>query len=231
MTRTEALAILESGNFDSFVGVPETLEVEFKDQPYQLDHDNQKFELAKDVSAFANAAGGVLVIGARTSRDDRAAVDTVSELRLLHRDLVATEQYEDTIAGRIYPTLGQLSVRFYPTAANSDRGLVAIDVPPQQEIDRYFLVQRPISEGDDRSPGWLVGIAVRGVGRVEVREVAEIHTLVNRGLNLSRQLADLAEGVADIREMVGAAGAIPLADTPADRLADVITARIAEIGR
>lgn len=229
MTRAEVLAILEGGDFDRFIGAPETGEVEFKGEPYQLDHDGQRFELAKDASAFANAAGGVLVIGARTRRHDRAAGDIVSELRLLPRDLVDVQQYEDTIADRVHPTLRELTVRFYPSAGNAERGLVALDVPPQQEIDRYFLIHRPFVEGDEQTPGWLVGIAVRGVGRVELRAIGEIHTLINRGLNVGRPLAELAEGLAEIREMA-AAGAVIAGDTPAERLADVIDDRVDEIG-
>ena len=70
MTREEALEILMSGEFDQFVGVRESIEVEFKREPYRLEQDDQKFELAKDASAMANAAGGVIVIGVRTQRDD-----------------------------------------------------------------------------------------------------------------------------------------------------------------
>ena len=58
MTRDEILAVLEDGAFERLKGSPENLEVEFKREPYRLDQENQKFELAKDVSALANAAGG-----------------------------------------------------------------------------------------------------------------------------------------------------------------------------
>src|SRR5438067_1534205 len=66
MARAEALAILESGEFDQLIGRPETPEVEFKGEPYQLDRETQRFELAKDVSAMANAAGGVIIFRAQT---------------------------------------------------------------------------------------------------------------------------------------------------------------------
>jgi hypothetical protein len=56
MTRDQALAILANGDFDQLIGAPESLEVEFKSEPY-VEQESQKFELAKDVSALANAAG------------------------------------------------------------------------------------------------------------------------------------------------------------------------------
>src|SRR5947207_2223313 len=130
MTRAEVLAVLESGEFTPLVGIEETLEVEFKGEPYRVDdRDSQKFELAKDVSAFANAVGGVIVIGARTERDDRVAVDVVTELRLLERGLVDEQQCEAIAIDMIHPRIRGLSVRFYASADDEDRGLVAIDVP------------------------------------------------------------------------------------------------------
>jgi hypothetical protein len=229
MTRAEALAILESGDFDPLLHTPETLEIEFKGEPYQLDRDSQKFELAKDVSALANAAGGVIIIGAQTQRDDEVAVDVVTELRLLPQGLVDERQYEAIVSNRVYPLLRELGVTFYPSAGDGTRGLMAIDVPPQEALDKYFLIQRPIEEEVDRTPGWLIGLAVRSVGRVEGRRIGEIHTLINRGLVVGGQLGDLVEGVAEIRELVLGAGPPP-PETPADRLGAAIEARLDDIG-
>jgi hypothetical protein len=229
MTREEALAILAGGNFEQFVGTPEGLEVEFKREPYRLEQDDQKFELAKDVSALANAAGGVIIIGVRTQRDDIAAVDVVAEIRLLAPGLVDEQRYASTISDRVYPRLRELHVRFYPVGESAERGLVAIDVPPQEEVDRYFLIQWPITEPDARTPGWLVGIAIRSVGRVEVRRIGEIHTLINRGLSVGRQLADVAEGLAELREELAGTRAAP-PETPADRLHAVLETHLDEAG-
>jgi hypothetical protein len=170
----------------------------------------------------------VIVIGARTQRDDQAAVDVVSEVRPLAIGLIDEQQYEGTISDRVYPRLHELQVRFYPSGADGERGLVAIDVAPQQEIDRYFLIQRPLAEDADRTPTWLVGIAVRSIGRVEQRRIGEIHTLINRGLGVGRQLADVAEGITELPQLVGG-GAAPPPETPADRLDAIIDARISEV--
>ena len=230
MTRAEALAILESGDFDRLVDVPETLEVEFKGQPYRVDErDSQKFELAKDVSAFANASGGVIIIGAQTERDDEIAVDVVTQLRLLRQGLVNEQQYEGLVADMVYPRLRELHVRFHPSTADGERGLVAIDIPPQEEVDKHFLIQRPTEEGADRTPAWLVGIAVRTIGRIEERRIGEIHTLINRGLIVGRRLEEVAEGMAELRGLIVGGAAAP-AETPADRLDAVADARIGEIG-
>jgi hypothetical protein len=228
MTRVQALEVLESGEFAQFVGTEETLEVEFKGEPYLVnERDSQKFELAKDVSAFANASGGVIIIGAQTERKDAVALDVVTQLRLLGKGLVNEQQYEGIAADMIYPRLRDLQVRFCPSADDDERGLDAVDVPPQEEIDKYFLIQRPTEEGVDSTPGWLVGLAVRGIGRVEGRRIGEIHTLINRGLVVGRQVGVAVEGIAELRElMVGGAAS---AETPADRLRALLDERIGEI--
>jgi hypothetical protein len=41
----------------------ETEHLEFKAEPYRLEHELQKQELAKDVSGLANARGGAILIG------------------------------------------------------------------------------------------------------------------------------------------------------------------------
>ena len=51
-----------------FLDVLENEFIDFKAEPYRLDNDNQKAELAKDVSAFANTSGGFIIIGVKTTR-------------------------------------------------------------------------------------------------------------------------------------------------------------------
>jgi hypothetical protein len=231
VTREETLAVLQSGELEQLIGRPETLEVEFKGEPYQLDRESQKFELAKDVSAMANAAGGVIIIGAQTERGTEVAVDVVARLRLLAQGLVNEQQYETIISDRVYPRLREVHVQFYPSKDDAARGVVAIDVPPQDDIDKHFLVQRPIEEGADSTPGWLVGICVRSVGHVEGRRIGEIHTLINRGLTLGRQLGAITESLAELRErMPEGPRQVQAPETAADRLLDVLAARMDEIG-
>jgi len=77
----QILAALGSGSFDSLVGEFETSQLECKRQPYDLASEEQKLELAKDVSALANAAGGLLVIGYSTVRDEAHQEDRIDRCR------------------------------------------------------------------------------------------------------------------------------------------------------
>ena len=80
MTVEEILRALESGNFESLIGLVENAETEAKGAPYQLSlGDAQKHELAKDVSALANADGGIILLGFRTAKDDLNPVEKIEE--------------------------------------------------------------------------------------------------------------------------------------------------------
>jgi hypothetical protein len=227
MSRGDLLALLDGGDLDQLVGVREDVEVEFKRQPYQLDQESEKFELAKDVSALANVDGGVIVIGVQTERSEEAPTDEAVRLRLLEPGLVDEERYVAVVTERVYPRIQGLRVEFKPRVGDERRGLVVIDVPPQADSDKLFLVQRPITEGTT-APGWLVGIAVRSVGRIDERRVGEIHGLINRGYSLSGQLADLVGEVGALRDEVRA-GPVAAPETPADRLEAVIAERLNEL--
>lgn len=230
VNREEVLVILDGGDFAPLIGVREDLEVEFKRQPYRLDAEGERFELAKDICAMANAGGGVIVLGVQTERREESPLDEAVRIRALARGLVDEGRYVALASERIYPRIQGLRVEFKAQANDSNRGVVMIDVPPQAESDKLFLVQRPISEGT-AAPGWLVAVAVRSVGRVDERRVGEIHGLINRGYTVSGRLEELIGEVGAIRERLDAGPPAPGADTPADRLPQVIEDWLAELER
>jgi Putative DNA-binding domain len=231
MDREQVLLILDGGDFAPLLGVREDLEVEFKRQPYRLDAEGERFELAKDVCAMANAAGGVIVIGVQTERREESPLDEAVRIRAFERGLVDEERYVAIVTERVYPRIQGLRVEFKAQPAGgggeAQRGLVLIDVPPQAEGDKLFLVQRPVSQGT-ATPGWLVGVAVRSVGRVDERRVGEIHALINRGYTLSSRIEELHGEVGAIRERLDAEPAAPV-ETPADRLPQALADWLAEL--
>jgi hypothetical protein len=220
----EALSLLDEGAFEAFVGAQESQTVEFKREPYRLDDDNQKFELAKDVAGLANGPRGVLIIGLATQQRPDSPLDVVASVRTIERDTVDEDQYSKVIDSRVYPRIKGLAVRFFPSAEDDQRGLVAISVPPQADADKYFLVARPLAEGG--APGWLVAIPLRSLDRVEAMSLEELHSLINRGLTLGDRIDGLAAAVA------GLAGEQPPTaqePTPAERLDERIDQREAEL--
>jgi len=228
VTREQALAILDGGDFEPFVGEREDLELEFKGEPYQVEREAERFELAKDVCALANGAGGVIVIGVRTERREESPLDEATRIRAFRRELVDTARYEALIAERVYPALQGLRVEFKPNSVDGERGLVVVDVPPQAEADKLFLILKPVSDGES-TPGWLVGIAVRSVGRVDVRRASDIHGLINRGFTISERVDDLSDEVGLLRERLDGGEVAAAPETPADRLLELLEERIDEL--
>src|SRR4051794_18017437 len=110
MTRDEVGAVLETGDFRALVGIEENLEVEFKGSPYRLDDEGEKFELAKDASALANANGGVIVIGVRTERHAERFSDVAESVRPVPRELIDETRYVDVLTERVYPRISGLGV-------------------------------------------------------------------------------------------------------------------------
>jgi hypothetical protein len=223
MTPDEVLNVLDAGAFEELVGVAEDERLEFKGQPYRLDDDQQAFELAKDVSALANAsAGGLLVIGFETERTQGSAADTVARSSPFARNLVDEVQYLDKIKQLIYPLVAGVQVVFKPTPEDEHRGVTVVVVPSQPEDQKYFLVSKAFV-GPEGAPGWLVGVSIRSFDRDRSLSIGELHGLIGRGRNISGQLDEIHALVAQV-DARGRAAEEADARAPADE----VLARIAE---
>jgi hypothetical protein len=60
--------ILSSRAFERLIGLAENEILEAKDQAWDLDSLSGKQQFAKDVSAFANFRGGVILVGPHTEK-------------------------------------------------------------------------------------------------------------------------------------------------------------------
>lgn len=146
LTTEEIRAILKSGDFDRLLDSIEHPESECKRQPYRLEDESQKRELAKDVSAFLNAAGGLILIGTETSRELMTARDVIAAIRPFSRTHLNVEQYRHVVASWIYPP-AEITVEWYPSKAHPEQGIAAITVPEAPNESRPFLVRKPITDG------------------------------------------------------------------------------------
>jgi hypothetical protein len=106
--------------------VPEGLHLDYKDsRAFEGFHDKQKNELAKDVSAFANSDGGVLVIGIQEKDNKPVAVDEGLDPTAVRREAV-----EQVIQSRIQQRIDGVRVHAVPLLSKG-QGRVAyvISVP------------------------------------------------------------------------------------------------------
>jgi Putative DNA-binding domain len=127
MEHIEAEEILRSGDFDCFLKATESATFDCKGSPYQLDNSNQEQELAKDIAGFANASGGIIIIGLSTIRPTSLFLEEVHEVRPFSKDLIDPKQYTDVLKERIYPN-PNVEPRWWPSACDPSKGLFAIQV-------------------------------------------------------------------------------------------------------
>ncbi len=175
----ECRRLIDTKNWDAFIGCVESAHLEFKGEPYRLDSDSQKQELAKDVSALANADGGLILIGFKTTKDMNVFGDYVAELRPIPNGMFNPEQCRDIIDNWIYPA---------PTAKpawvpyGKDCGFGVIDVGAADPAKRPLLLKRALTQ-DGKRNDIVIGYCERSRDAVKSKSVEEIHSILRAGLS------------------------------------------------
>lgn len=171
-----AVELVRTGFASALIDQEEGPWLEGKRAPYQLDQETQKFELAKEVAAFANSTtGGVLVLGART--DSTRSGDIVRSITELPLSLVSPERYRKILTDRVHPGVEGLEVR--TVEHNAGRGVAFIHVPPQRPELQPFVVRGAIIAGKVHNT--FVSIPERDVEDTRYSSIAEVHALLQAG--------------------------------------------------
>lgn len=140
--RDELLAALREADHQKLVGTPESQWLDLKGQPYQLDTAKGAWEWVKDVAAFANAGGGMIVIGIPTTIAPHQQAEVAEAPVPIPKRLLLPKQHIDLLSERLYPAPRGLSVEWYPP--EGDKGIAVIDIPRQDERDLPVVVRRMI---------------------------------------------------------------------------------------
>lgn len=111
---------------------------------YDLDSAAGQYELAKDVSAFANSQGGHLIFGLITERSASEQVDIIARLEPMAMTDFPSRQIEGLIREYVVPTIAGLSVQWIAHSPPNELGLGIVTVPPQPDDAKPFLTARVV---------------------------------------------------------------------------------------
>ena len=194
----EIVSILESGDFDQLIGGWENEHLECKGAPYKLDQEIEKMEFAKDISALANAEGGIILIGVTTGKDPTVAGDIIRRCGCFAEGFLNFNKYESVISDWIIPSIPGLKFKWHPSAKNPNEGVVSISVPQQARQERPFIVGKIVADTGKVS-GSYVGLFERKRDRVPTIKPEELRERLKDGL----RFAELNTRLMNVEEMVG----------------------------
>lgn len=141
----------------------ETLILEFKRKSYKGDpgklHDDDKKNLAKTISAFANTEGGCLIFGIATDDGKGVRADRADEVQSIPNLSQFTHQVDSILRDITIPSVPRICLQPVKNPGKSDEGILAIHVrqsigrphqagsaAPDGVRDRYY--QRSASHSD-----------------------------------------------------------------------------------
>jgi hypothetical protein len=174
LTAGAARSLIQSGHADSLRGLEEGAWLECKTEPY-AHTELGKFELAKDVTALANAEGGIIVIGLQT-RSIKGR-DVITAVRPFHSDGREPDRYRKLIDYRVFPQPIGLKIEAVRYGARGS--IVAISIPPQPTALQPFLVRGTFS--GKKLQGSQIGVFTRRGDATFAMGVEEFHSLVVAG--------------------------------------------------
>ena len=181
---------------------------------YDLETAAGRFELVKDVTAFANASGGFLLLGLKTERAGGERTDVVRSLDLVQKDAVGVSKVVGIVNQLSHPTIDGLLAHWYPSSENPSVGVFAIYVPAQNDNRKFFLQGEVVNAGESLKQV-VFGIAVRHDGDNLPFGMAELYRVTQSGRN------DVATRLTRIEEKIDTLGPQQTArSSPLERLAD-----------
>jgi hypothetical protein len=191
LSRPEKIVAVLAGNRPSqLLGTPESSQIDFKKQPYDLGKDKGRWELAKDVAGLANLDGGVLVIGVRTEKTPGNFLEIAAELRPVPVDRLDKEKHHGIIRDIVRPAV-VFEIRYFPDPDETDKGYMIIHVEPLDEADRWALVRRMVNNEDKLVDS--IGVPIRDSDQTRWLSSDEVYQHLRDGQRASRTFIHVPE--------------------------------------
>jgi len=187
-------SIIQSGDFISLLGEPESGIFDCKSEIYPLGDDLSKYELAKDVSSFANANGGYILVGVKTAKSEKRHSDEVTDIRAFNQKLCDPDKHIKVIFDWIYPKPKNIEAKWYPTREDQNKGIFVIKTPNQPEMHKPFLIKRTIQE-TGKICEVLFGYCERKQESNSPKNVTELHQILRDGLFFSENMETRLQGI------------------------------------
>ncbi len=171
-----AASVIRARHPELLVGTFESEWLDAKRSPYRLDRQSGQYELAKDVASFANARGGLILIGAKTK--GRLKGDEITKVNGCVLADAAPDRLRPVVQKRVYPRIEGVKIEQIPLSS-SDRGVVLIEVPCQAESQKPFLVVGTRNGDQVSELGFTY--AVREGEDTEAPRIEVVHQLIRAG--------------------------------------------------
>jgi hypothetical protein len=182
---TVALGLVLGGHVGALVGQPESEWLDAKKQPWALGTPAGNAEAAKDVSAMANARGGMILIPARTTV--MSGREVVSEVREMPIDRIDVTQVRDVLRQWVFPPLPDLVTEIVETS--EERGCLVVAVGAHRSENWPHLV---VGDPDSEFPVQAVSAWVRDGDRNRALTAPELHALMRREMTDRQGASDHA---------------------------------------
>jgi hypothetical protein len=173
--------ILDARQFTALIGLDEDMWLEAKGRnPYDFDTPVGRYEFAKDTSAFANAEGGILLVGLTTSPAADAKTERITAYDLCPPAEFDAGRYLGIIKEYVYPAIKDLKIYWLPVNAEATHGLGLIEIPPQSPNQKYFLMARVVESGAELKQ-IVFGIAKRNDSSNDPFSIADLYKYTQNG--------------------------------------------------
>jgi hypothetical protein len=175
VTRETVAELIRGGHVKALLGQPEGDWLEAKSQHADLTTEVGRIRLAQWVSQFANAPeGGVVVLGLATK--NRGSGDVITKVTPLPREPGIRRRYVQVLDTKVIPPIEDLRVEVVPHGYDD---LILIEVPPQGEENKPFLVHGAVIEG--KAQGTFFSIVRRRNDEMASTHPANVHANLTVG--------------------------------------------------